>query len=94
MKMEDNITHFASPERAADDIVKRQIKRLSDIPFLQQLYDAVTDMVVILNQQRQIVFYNQNVVNLLKLPQASEAILKKGTQMHTRTRLPRRLRHQ
>ena len=55
MGHEEHTTHFASPQRASDSVLKREVKLLSDIPYLQQFYDAVTDMVVILNPQRQIV---------------------------------------
>jgi signal transduction histidine kinase len=73
MGTQENITHFASPQRASDSVLEREVKLLSEAPFLQQLYDAVTDMVIILNPQRQIVFCNSNVVKFLGLSSTSDA---------------------
>ena len=72
MESNENITHFASPQRASESVLQREVKLLSEIPFLQQFYDAVTDMVVILNPQRQIVFCNSNVVKFLGLSLSSD----------------------
>lgn len=67
---EENITHFAAPQRVSESVLRREVNILSEIPYLQQLYDAVTDMVIILNPQRQIVFCNSNVVKFLELSSA------------------------
>jgi nitrogen fixation/metabolism regulation signal transduction histidine kinase len=70
---EENITHFAAPQRASESVLRREVNILSEIPYLQQFYDAVTDMVIILNPQRQIVFCNSNVVKFLELSSAVDA---------------------
>jgi len=58
-------SRFAPAERATEEIVTRQSRLLAAVPFLQQLYDAVTDIVVILNPQRQIVFCNRRLAEAL-----------------------------
>jgi nitrogen fixation/metabolism regulation signal transduction histidine kinase len=73
MGTEEHSTHFAAPQRASEVALQREVKLLCGTPFLQQLYDAVTDMVIILNPQRQIVFCNSNVVKFLGLSSSSEA---------------------
>jgi signal transduction histidine kinase len=69
----ENTTHFAPPQRASESALKNDAKLLSEMPFLRQFYDAVTDMVVILNSHRQIVFCNSNVVRFLGLLSSSDA---------------------
>jgi nitrogen fixation/metabolism regulation signal transduction histidine kinase len=73
MGSEGEITYFAAPQRASESALQKEAKLLSEMPFLQQLYDAVTDMVLILNPQRQIVFCNSNVVKFLGLSSISDA---------------------
>jgi hypothetical protein len=58
---------FAPAERAAEVELRRQSRTLADTPLVRQLYDAVTDVVLILNRQRQIVFCNRRVSDLLGL---------------------------
>jgi K+-sensing histidine kinase KdpD len=58
-------TEFAPAERASHDTVCRQNKLLHESFPLRQLYDSVTEVVVVLNEERQIVFFNQNLVDLL-----------------------------
>lgn len=67
MKTKELCTQFASPERDSGKEIKRQAKLLASFPFLKELYNTVTEAVVILNKQRQIVFFNQSLLGLLKL---------------------------
>ncbi len=60
-------TEFAPGDRATDDAVRRQVRAILDMALLRQLCDAVTEIVIILNSQRQIVFYNQRLVECLGL---------------------------
>ncbi len=57
-------TQFAPPERADIEVVTRQAA-LGDFQHLARLYDAVNDIVLVLNSQRQIVFANRNALGLL-----------------------------
>ncbi len=54
-------------ERATASEVARQARLLEKTPHLRQLYDSVTDIVLILNAQRQIVFANRRMTDLLGL---------------------------
>ena len=47
-------TECASDARATRDQIRQQTQAILDTALLSQLYDAITEMVVILNQQRQI----------------------------------------
>ncbi len=60
-------TQFASAERAPDSVIEEQSLHFSSNPLLQQLLDAVPDIFLILNAQRQIVFANQALLNYLRI---------------------------
>ena len=51
-------TDFAPAERAPQDEILRQHDKLVALFFVHELLDAVPNMAVILNEQRQIVFAN------------------------------------
>lgn len=63
---------LASADRAPDDVIARQRKLVLDLPLLRQLYDAVTESVVILNKERQIVFSNKGLAELIGLKDQTE----------------------
>ncbi|MFB3893339.1 MAG: sensor histidine kinase [Phycisphaerae bacterium] len=65
-------THFAPASRASDGEIRRQARQVLQTGMLQQLYDAVTEVVVILNAHRQIVFSNRNLAELLRAKDTSE----------------------
>jgi hypothetical protein len=67
-----DITEFAPAERASPETIRRQARLLADMPMVQELYDAVNEAVVVLNQQRQIVFCNKHWVNMLGADSAEE----------------------
>lgn len=52
-------TEFAPAARADGEELQRHIATASRIPGLKELYDAVADIVVILNRHRQIVYGNK-----------------------------------
>ena len=60
-------TRFASADRAPVDVIARQRELVLDLPLLRQLFDAVTESVVILNKERQIVFSNKGLAELIGL---------------------------
>ncbi|MBN1360051.1 MAG: PAS domain-containing sensor histidine kinase [Sedimentisphaerales bacterium] len=60
-------TQFAPADRADGETIRRQKQVVLDTTFLRQLYDAVTEIVIILNRHRQIVFYNRRLVECLGL---------------------------
>ena len=58
-------TEFAPAERTSEEELKRQAQGLSELPLLSQFLDAVPDMVVVLNKERQIVFANRSLYDFL-----------------------------
>ena len=67
MSVKKYSTHFAPGDRATDDVVSRQRLDIANAQIFGQLYDAVTEIVIILNAHRQIVFYNRALVERLGL---------------------------
>jgi hypothetical protein len=67
MNTEQDHTEFASPERFDKEGVDRQARLVSVIPLLCRHFDAVPDIVLILNQHRQIVYANSAIVAKLGL---------------------------
>jgi len=60
-------TEFAPAARADGEELQRQIATASRIPRLNELYDAVADIVVILNRHRQIIYANKALEDALHL---------------------------
>lgn len=60
-----NCTQFAHPCRASADTIHRQVKLIGDMALLRKLYDAVSEIVMILNKERQIVFSNKRLLEFL-----------------------------
>ena len=55
------LTHFASPERSNAEEIQRETDALSRVGNLDALLDAMPDLVMILNHNRQIIFANRNL---------------------------------
>ncbi|MBI5666965.1 MAG: GHKL domain-containing protein [Chloroflexi bacterium] len=60
-------TKFAPAERAPAAVVEQQSQYFAEYPLLQQVLDAVPDIFLIVNAQRQIVFANQTLLNFMRL---------------------------
>ncbi len=60
-------TEFAPAARADGEELERHIAIASRIPQLNELYDAVADIVVILNRHRQIIYANKALEDALHL---------------------------
>jgi signal transduction histidine kinase len=60
-------TQFAPAERVTGDIIQMQSRYFLDAPLLHRLFDAIPDIVLVLNQQRQIVFANRALLEALDL---------------------------
>ena len=67
--MPEKLASLYAPARRSDkDTIDRQKKLLADYyGSLRQLYDAVSELILIVNQDRQIVFFNSVVPSLLRL---------------------------
>ncbi|MFH1742705.1 MAG: HAMP domain-containing sensor histidine kinase [bacterium] len=59
------LTEFAPAERASKEELQRQSSYFSGLPLLSQLLDGVPDIMVILNQYRQIVFSNTSLLRVI-----------------------------
>ncbi len=63
--MDKLATQFAPAQRVSKETILAQKKLLGSVPFLQELYDAVNESIVILNKERQIVFANKSFLKFL-----------------------------
>lgn len=72
-----NGTEFAPPERADSKSVLLAAELLGSSGLVPQLTDALPFILVILNQQRQVVFKNQRLMELLGAPSDSEVLGKR-----------------
>ncbi len=59
-------TYFAPAERAPAEIIKSQVELFLGQPLSASMFDAVMEIVLILNRERQTVFYNKNLLSLFK----------------------------
>jgi len=67
-------TEFAPAERASEREIKAHFDELSETPLLQDLMRAIPNIVLILNQKRQIVFANERLLEFLQLEDVREAV--------------------
>lgn len=58
------LTHFATPERSAKEIVLREHTQVKSIAYIEELIDALPYVTAILNQNRQIVFSSKALLQL------------------------------
>ena len=68
------ITYFASPERALLSELKMQNELFLKNKLLQEVLNAVPDIILILNKDRQIVFTNYTVTSLLEKDNVTEIL--------------------
>ncbi len=61
-------TKFAPAERASRSTLDIQAQQFFDAPLLRHIFDSVPDIVLILNQQRQIVFANSALLKATGRP--------------------------
>lgn len=55
----DNFTEYASAEKASADVINEQFNLIMEYPYLKEFLDAVPEVYLVLNEQRQIVFANE-----------------------------------
>lgn len=60
-------TLYAPAERASDTTIQNQVKSIFNTDYLQKLYDAVSEIIIILNKERQIVFCNHQLFDALNI---------------------------
>ncbi len=74
MNEDQLFTFYASPERADDRTIKEQKKEFEKEPFLSIIANAIPNMLVILNKQRQIVFANRFFLRKLNISDVHKAL--------------------
>ena len=67
-------TEFASPHRQDKDSIQRLYREVKYQPHLKELCDALPHVVMILNNDRQIVFSNQKLLDLVGLSMVDECL--------------------
>ena len=67
-------TKHAPAERAAPETIATQAQRFRQATLLRALAGAIPDILVILNPQRQIVYANQRLIELLGLEDSQEIL--------------------
>ncbi len=65
MNSECIVTYFASPDRATAEHIARQLESLDYLSDTCNFLDALPNIVLILNSQRQVIFGNQVLLDLL-----------------------------
>ena len=76
-------TDYAPAKRASPETLDRQAGMYQQVPLLQELSDALPDILVILNQERQIVYANRRLIELLELAHWHHVIGKRpGEALH------------
>lgn len=70
-------TEFAPAERAPQHEVIAHFDTLTAIPLLQDLMRAIPNIVLVLNQKRQIVFANERLIEYLRLQDVREVLGKR-----------------
>lgn len=67
-------TQFAPAERTSQAQLKRQSLKVAALPLIRTLFDAVPDVILILNSDRQIVFANRALFDFIDLDPATVVI--------------------
>lgn len=60
-------SQFAPVNRASDETVQKQSRYFLETPLLRRLFDAIPDAVLILNKERQIIFANRALLEMLDI---------------------------
>lgn len=70
-------TEFAPAERASDREIQEQFEMIHQLPFVREFLDAIPNMSLVLNHERQIVYANQAFLEFLGKDSFDEIIGKK-----------------
>ena len=65
MTSSETPTGLAPPERAPEREIRRQSKEFSAISFLREILNAVPNIVLVLNKERQVIFANKPLLEFL-----------------------------
>jgi K+-sensing histidine kinase KdpD len=67
-------TFFASPQRASQDEIARQIEHVSGSPVVNGVMDAVGGMLAVLNEQRQVLAVNSTLLESLDVQNPEDVL--------------------
>jgi hypothetical protein len=67
-------TFFASPERAREGDLRRQIEEVSSNPVIDALVASVSGLLAVLNEHRQIVALNDTLLNAIGVKDSGEVL--------------------
>ena len=67
-------THFASAERDDKESVINQSKKINELTFTRKVLDAIPNMVLVLNEHRQVIYANDVFLNLIGSKDIEEAL--------------------
>lgn len=83
MKEETASTEFAPADRSQESEIKRQTRLFANLPDFKRYIDFEPDVVVVLNENRQIVFANNTALQLLEAKDLSDVSgLRPGEALH------------
>ncbi len=70
-------TAYAPPERASDAVINDQHRRLVGVEYIKAVLNAIGQVAFILNRERQIVFSNQPLLDMLGVQDVSQVLGKR-----------------
>jgi K+-sensing histidine kinase KdpD len=68
------LTHFASPERSVKDKIINEYTEFKSVAYIEELIDALPYIAVILNRNREIVFSNHALLQLMGIDNIEELL--------------------
>lgn len=76
-------THFASPEKASESVLNKEVQLVGTSPVLSGLLHSVSGLLAVLNEQRQILALNDSFLRTLGIENPEEALgLRHGEAMN------------
>lgn len=70
----DHFSHFAPSERLAKDLVLQQSQVVAKLDEVRFVFDQLPSVILIINQQRQIVYCNQALLDLLNIEDSKQIL--------------------
>ena len=67
-------TYFASPERASEDVLRKDILLISSNPVIDGLLNIVSGLLAVVNTERQIVALNETLLKTLGVGEAEDLL--------------------
>ena len=61
-----NLSSVVSPEMASPEKLEKQIRVFRDDQFVRQMLDAIPSLLAVLNSQRQIIYANRSLIEMLE----------------------------